>query len=110
MNKSCKIHDIFVSSQIPCTFSAWNSRIVCVNVTERGFIFKRGNPNLSQDELCLNQEMLDKSFWVRRDNEPIKKLSPIEKLKEISDYGLTYPGRGYTCAKMAENFLINWKT
>lgn len=68
--KSCAIGSIFISSQTVNPEAAWNGRIVCVGVTERGFAFRREHPYYHGEVFHLGQQQLDQSFWVPSSGPP----------------------------------------
>ena len=70
MAKPCSIGSTFISSQTVNPEAAWNGRIVCVEVTERGFAFRREHPYYNGEVFVLGQQQLDQSFWVAASGPP----------------------------------------
>jgi hypothetical protein len=73
--KECFVGAEFISSQIQNPIAAWNGRITCMEVMDRGFKFRREHPYYEGETFVLSQENLDKSFWIPssgRPSEPAK--------------------------------------
>jgi len=68
--KQCCVGAIFISGQIQNPIVAWKGRITCVDLTDRGFKFRREHPYYDGETFVLDQGKLDESLWVPANGEP----------------------------------------